>query len=584
MRRQQRVQYAVMWLAIGGCLLLPALGVGADKTYDVEVRANVMIPMRDGVKLAAHIFLPKAEGKFPVLLSRTPYGKGSTNNGQARFFAAHGYVYISQDCRGKGDSQGKWVPFMNEGRDGYDTHRWILAQPWCNGTIGTAGGSYVGYTQWISAPGAGKYLKAMLPIVPLVDPYHDVAYVGGAFELALLMGWGSGVSGVPTVRTWSGKRWEAAYRTLPLRTWDKTVGHKIQYLRDWVAHWRYDDYWAACSIRDRMHDIVTPMYVVGGWYDIFAKSALEHFNTVRSKSRSPEARRHQYIMMGPWAHGITRDGKVGELNFGEQAIPDLRSLSIQWYDHWLKGKKTGVEKWPPVRIFVMGKNQWRDEQEWPLARTKYTPYYLHSSGRANALAGNGTLSIAKPSGPEPLDQYIYDPHDPVPTLGGCNLTGCPAGPHDQTRAEQRPDVLVFTSAPVTKELEVTGPIKMVLYAASSAPDTDWTAKLVDVYPDGRPINLCDGIIRARFRQSADRPSLLQPYKVYRYEIDLWVTSNVFLPGHRIRVEISSSNFPRFDRNPNTGHAFGADAELATAIQTVYHDAKHPSHILLPIIP
>lgn len=555
----------------------------AEKPHAVQTLAEVMIPMRDGIKLSANIFLPKETGRYPVILSRSPYGKGDTNNGQARFFAARGYVYISQDCRGKGSSEGQWVPFMNEANDGQDTHKWILAQPWSNGRIGTAGGSYVGYTQWVSAPGAGEYLKAMLPVVPLVDPYTDVAYVGGAYQLALLMGWGTGVSGTANTRGWNGQRWDKAFRTLPLLTWDSGIGTKVQYLRDWVTHWRFDDYWARCSIRNRMQDITTPIYVVDGWYDLFAKSALDHVNKVRATSRSAEARRHQHIIMGPWTHGISHDGKVGELDFGKDAVIDLRSISAQWYDHWLRDEKTGVEQWPPVRIFVMGRNVWRDEQQWPLARTKYTPYYFHGGGSANTLLGNGTLNTAKP-GHEPIDRYLYDPKDPVPTLGGCNLGGCPAGPHDQTRAEQRDDVLVFSSPKLTDEVEVTGPVKVVLYAASSASDTDWTAKLVDVHPDGRPINLCDGIMRARFRQSAVLPTLVESGKTYRYEIDLWVTSNVFLPDHRIRVEISSSNFPRFDRNPNTGHPFGADAELATAVQTVYHDAARPSHILLPVIP
>jgi hypothetical protein len=287
--------------------------------------------------------------------------------------------------------------------------------------------------------------------------------------------------------------------------------------------------------------------------------------------------------MGPWTHGISRDGKVGSLDFGKESVVDVNTLQAKWFDHWLKGEQTGVEDWPPLRIFVMGKNLWRDEQQWPLERTQYTPYYFHSQGSANTLNGDGTLNAKKPE-QEPDDGYVYDPEDPVPTLGGCNLGRVPIGPHDQTEAEQRKDVLVYTSEAMTNDLEVTGPVKVVLYATSNATDTDWTAKLVDVYPDGRAINLCDGIIRARYRQSLDEPTPIEPGKLYRYEIDLWVTSNVFLPGHKIRVEISSSNFPRFDRNPNTGHAFGADAELQTAEQTVHHAGEHASHIVLPVIP
>lgn len=578
---RKTVRSVAACLAVVSWCLLPGAILAAEAAYEVEVRGEVMIPMRDGVELSANVFLPKAEGKFPTVLARTPYGKGGTRGGQGRLFASHGYVFISQDCRGRGTSQGEWVPFVNEARDGKDTHQWILKQPWSNGTIGTTGGSYVGFTQWISAPNASDHLKAMFPIVPLVDPYHDIAYVGGAFQLSLMMGWGAGVSGKGEVRGWSNDQWQKAFRTLPLRTWDTAIGAEVTYLRDWVAHPRFDDYWEPS--RAPIEDIATPIYAVCGWYDLFAKSVLDHVNTVRENSPSERARRYQHVLMGPWVHGISRDGKVGEIDFGKEAVVDLGAIQAKWFGHWLKGEKGGVDEWPPLRIFVMGRNQWRDEQQWPLERTRYTPYYFHGQGSANTLDGDGTLSTAKP-GQEPADRFDYDPDDPVPTLGGCNLSHCPPGPHDQTQAEKRPDVLVFTSDALTDELEVTGPVKAVLHAASSATDTDWTAKLVDVWPDGRAINLCDGIIRARYRQSAAEPTPIEPGRVYRYEIDLWVTSNAFLPGHKIRVEISSSNFPRFDRNPNTGHPFGGDAEIATATQTVYHDAEHPSHVILPVIP
>lgn len=562
---------------------LASLAVAAESTYEVEVRADAKIPMSDGVELAANIFLPKAEGKFPVVLVRTPYGKGGIKGGPGHAYASRGYVYISQDCRGKGASGGDWTPFMNEARDGKDTHQWILEQGWCNGTIGTAGGSYVGFTQWTSAPNSGEYLKAMFPIVPLVDPYGDVAYVGGAFQLALMMGWGAGVSGTPAVRTWDQAAWNQGFRQLPLATWDTAIDAKVQYLRDWVAHPHFDEYWKRCSLQGKMQDFASPMYVVGGWYDIFSNSVFEHVNRVRERSHSELARKHAHILMGPWKHGISRDGKVGSLDFGKDSVVNVSDLQAKWLAYWLKGEQTGVEEWPPLRLFVMGRNEWRDEQEWPLKRTQYTPYYFHSHGSANTLDGDGTLSTRKPE-QEADDRYVYDPEDPVPTLGGCNLGRVPVGPHDQTKAEQRDDVLVYTSDALKTELEVTGPVKVVLYATSSAPDTDWTAKLVDVHPDGRPFNLCDGIIRARYRESADEPTLIEPGKLYRYEIDLWVTSNAFLPGHKIRVEISSSNFPRFDRNPNTGHAFGADAELQKANQVVHHTGEHASHIVLPVIP
>lgn len=576
---KETVRSVAAALAVVLCCLLPGRATARDAVYEVDVRAEARIPMRDGVDLAANIFLPKAEGKFPVILARTPYGKGAARGGAGLSYASRGYVYISQDCRGKGTSGGSWVPFVSERSDGQDTYRWILKQPWSNGKIGTTGGSYLGYTQWISAPGAGEPLKAMYTLVPLVDPFDDVAYVGGAYQLQVTMGWGSGTAGSAATRGWTRENW---LRALPLRTWDLAIDKRVPFLRDWVAHPQFDDYWKQSSIRGRREEITAPMYTVGGWFDLYAKSVFDHVSAVRAGSRSQQARKHQHLLMGPWPHGVNRDRKVGEVDFGTDSLVDLNGTQAKWFDHWLKGEPNEVESWPPFRIFVMGRNRWRDEQEWPLRRTRSTPYYFHSNGSANTLKGDGRLSTTKP-GREPADRFVYDPDDPVPTAGGCNLGG-PAGPRDQALVEGRPDVLVFTSDVLKSELEATGPVKVVLYAASSATDTDWTAKLVDVWPDGRPINLCDGIQRARYRESADRPTLIEPAKVYRYEIDLWVTSNVFLPGHRIRLEISSSNFPRFDRNPNTGHPFGADAQRQKATQTVSHDAQFASHILLPVIP
>jgi len=574
----------ILFLSI---LLSPWTILAAQDAFEVEVRTEVKIPMRDGVELSANIFLPKARGRFPVILIRSPYGKGDEKNGDGLFYAGRGYVVVSQDCRGKGSSQGQWEPFVNERSDGRDTQKWLLEQSWCNGSIGTAGGSYVGFTQWISAPNAGDHLKAMFSVVPLIDTYGDGVYIDGAFNLALMMGWGSLVAMRPeeqvAMYTWGERDWIKAFRTLPLGEWDRALGRKVQYLRDWVAHPHFDEYWAARGVRNQWQDITVPICAVGGWYDIFSRSVFENINAVRAKSRSQDARKHQHLVIGPWGHGISQDGKVGDLNFGKESVINLREMEMEWFDCWLKGDETGIEAWPAFRIFVMGRNQWRDEQQWPLERTEYTPYYFHSKGSANTAGGDGKLAPAKPS-EEPGDEFVYDPNDPVPTAGGCNLVGCPAGPRDQSQVEKRNDVLVFTSETLKTELEVTGPVKVILYAASTAKDTDFTAKLLDVHPDGRPFNLCDGIVRASRRDSKNEPSLIQPGEVYRYEIDLWVTSNAFLPGHKIRIEISSSNFPRFDRNLNTGEPFGTGSEFINATQTIYHDNERPSHVLLPVIP
>jgi putative CocE/NonD family hydrolase len=558
-------------------------GQKQEARFEVQTFENVRIPMRDGIELSANISRPKAEGKFPVVLVRTPYGKGNAKDDDGKYHARRGYAFVIQDCRGTGQSAGAWEPGANERADGLDTHKWILAQNWCDGNIATSGGSYLGYTQWIVAPDTGDWHKAMFTLVPLMDWYKGIAFIGGAFGLGTNMGWGSEML-KPTEGEGAGlpDDWDIdkAYRYLPLSRWDEQLGFKVQFMRDWVAHPQFDSYWARTSIAGKADRIKVPNITISGWYDVFINQAFEYVKAVRQTSQSDIARKHCHLIVGPWAHGP--NWMAGERNFGRNAKIDVRDLQDKWFAHWLKGEGS-VDDLPPYRIFVMGKNQWRDEYEWPLAQTQYTPYYFHSSGSANSLKGDGIISAAKPAD-EPTDTFVYDPEKPVPTRGGCILFGDEYGAQDQGEIENRDYVLVFTSKELKKELEVTGQVVVVLYAASSAPDTDWTAKLVDVYPDGKAFNLCDGIIRARYRDSSTEPALIEPGTIYRYEIDLWVTSNVFLPGHRIRVEISSSNFPRFDRNPNTGHKFGADAQLKKAMQTIYHDAEHPSHIILPLIP
>ena len=539
---------------------------------------NVMIPMSDGTDLAANIFLPKEGGSFPTILMRTPYGKGSRTSGQAKRYASKGYAVVIQDCRGRGDSMGVWDPFRYDADDGFVTQEWVGKQPWSNGKIGTAGGSYVGWSQWASAPKGSKYLTAMAPVVPFCNAY-DLAYDGGAFQLSLLMGWGSSVGGVKL----SPEQKKESFRYLPLNKFDDQFDKEVFYLTDWIDHPVFDDYWKQRGIgREAFDDITVPTLNIGGWYDIFSKVTLDMINGVRNESSNHEVRPYQFAVMGPWGHGVGRR-KVGQLDFGEEAALNVSELQFKWFEHWLKQKDTGIEDWPAFYLFVMGENVWRGEHEWPLKRTKYTPYYLHSDGDAKDPNGSGLLRLGK-SDSSKVDSFVYDPNDPAPTMGGNNLGGAPIGPFDQSEVEKRDDILVFTSEPLKQPVEVTGPVKMLLYAATTAKDTDFTAKLVDVHPDGKAYNLCDGIIRARWRNSRTKAELVEPGKIIKYEIDLWVTSNLFKAGHKIRVEISSSNFPRFDRNPNSGGPFGADTEVFKATQKIHHDAEHASHILLPIIP
>ncbi|MBP7826103.1 MAG: CocE/NonD family hydrolase [Verrucomicrobia bacterium] len=574
MRIQCFVRHRAAWLVVG-LLLGSWLVLAAESTFVFE--ANVMVPMRDGVKLAANVWRPKAEGRYPVVLLRSPYGKMDENWGDAKRYTQAGYVMVTQDCRGRGQSEGVWDPFAYDVEDGFDTQEWVGQQPWCNGKIGTAGGSYVGWTQWASVAKASPYLKAMVPVVPFENAY-EVAYYGGAMQLSLLMGWGALVGGA-TVKP---EQAAEVFRHLPLNTFGDQFEKKVGYLNDWVAHPTYDDYWKKRSLDHQYAEVTVPILNIGGWYDIFSKPTLEMSARVRAQSRALEVRRNQVVVIGPWGHGVGGQ-KVGELDFGAAARFSTGDWQFKWLDFWLKGNETGVQDWPAYRLFVMGENQWRDENEWPLKRTQYTAYYLHSGGKANSLKGDGTLSTTAPTS-EKADAFTYDGNNPVPTTGGNNLVGAPIGPFDQTPVEQRDDVLVYSTAPLDADVEVTGPVKLILYAASSAPDTDFTAKLVDVHPDGKAYNLCDGIIRARYRRGMTQPALLEPGKAEQFEIDLWVTSNLFKHGHCIRLEVSSSNFPRFDRNPNSGKPFGTDTELLVAQQTILHDQKHPSHLVLPVIP
>jgi len=552
--------------------------------YDVKKEFHVKVPMRDGVILSADIFRPEAAGTFPVILMRTPYDNNSLI-AKGIQYARRGYALVAQDCRGRYDSAGEFYAWHNEVKDGYDTQEWIGRQPWCNGKIGTAGGSYLGLVQWLAAPLRSQYLKTMVPRVITSNFYDSPNYSGGAFQLALNMLWGFRQLG-RTNQNIEHYNWPELFRTLPLITADEAAGRKITFWKDWVRHPSYGDYWKEVSIEEKYEQINVPALIMGGWYDLYSKQAFVNYNGMVQRGGTEEARKGTKMIMGAWPHPLSASTITGEVDFGADSKYDLEGMELRWFDYWLKGIDNGIMNEAPIKLFIMGANYWRDEYEWPLARTQYVNYYFHSSGRANSLSGNGTLSTTLPED-EPPDRYIYNPDNPVPTLGGnncCSPDIVAWGAYDQRPAEQRNDVLVYTTPVIQCDIEVTGPIVVKLYASSSTPDTDFTAKLVDVFPDGYAMNLCDGIIRARYRESFEEAKLMKPGTVYEFTIDCWVTGNVFKAGHRIRVEISSSNFPRFDRNPNTGHEFGMDSELSIAEQKVYHNRNYPSHIILPVIP
>jgi putative CocE/NonD family hydrolase len=569
----------------------------------LTVDRNVGVTMRDGVVLFADVYRPVGPGTFPALLTRTPYDKAL--RGPVSFViraATAGYAVVVQDVRGRYASEGEFYTFVNERQDGYDTLEWLAAQPWCDGNVGMFGGSYVGLTQWQAAMSGHPALKAIVPHVTASN-YHDGwTYQGGAFELQFNLSWTMSVLALNTALRGSegGLASPAAqaifdasdsldreFQRLPL------AGHPIlgswaTYYDDWVNHPTYDEFWQALDVSRGYEDISVASLNTGGWYDIFLSGTLENFAGMRAAAAAGEKHRHQ-LLVGPWNHGgMVTGNPIGSYDFGMRstgAVIDSEGLHLRWYDRWLRGIDNGVDDDPPVRLFVMGANRWKTAEDWPLPGTEWQEWFLHSDGRANSLRGDGALSRESPAS-EPPDSFVYNPRNPVPTLGGglcCNAVFSLGGAWDQSEIEQREDVLVYTSAPLEQPVEVTGPVHVTLYASSSAPDTDFTAKLVDVAPSGFARNLTDGILRARFRESMSEEKLLTPGEVVTYEIDLWATSNLFRHGHRIRVEISSSNFPRFDRNPNTGELPGRSTKMVSALQTVLHSREYPSRIVLPVI-
>ncbi len=553
------------------------------QNYEVEMQLDRQVPMRDGVTLSTDVYLPRGEGPFPVVLMRTPYSNNMDPAVQkARHLANRGYACVAQDVRGRWDSRGEYYAFHQEVEDGFDTQEWIGKQDWCNGSIGMAGSSYGACVQWLSAPLRSKYLKTIVPRVMCTDYYSGLVHPGGAFQLNVMMTWGMRTTG-RTAQSIDYHNWTEAFRWLPLADLAGNTGRDMTFWQDWLSHPEDDEYWNEVNTERRFGEIEVPALIMGGWYDLYATDAFDNFNGLRQNGATELARQPKLIM-GPWPHALSTSTKTGDIDFGADSKLDLDGIELHWFDRWLKGSET-EDDLAPIRLFVMGINQWRDENEWPLERTDWQSWSLHSDGSANSAMGDGKLT-ADSHGDEPPDRFVYDPEFPVQTLGGnncCSPDIVPWGPYDQRPAEARNDVLCYTSEVLEEDLEVTGPVRLRLFAATDGLDSDWTAKLVDVSPTGYALNLCDGIIRARYREGFEKAVMLEPGKVYEYELTVGVTSNVFKKGHRVRLEVSSSNFPRFDRNLNTGGDLYNDTEMRTAQQAVFHSPEHPSQLILPVI-
>ncbi|MET7772558.1 CocE/NonD family hydrolase [Nocardia sp. NPDC005366] len=571
--------------------------------YEIDVR----IPVRDGALLAANVWRP-AEGTAPTLLLRIPYGKdmesplGDTIPNLTTVLEA-GYAVVIQECRGTFRSEGEFRPHAADRTDGEDTIAWIAEQPWSDGAVGMTGTSYMGMAQWEAAVGAPAALKAIAPCFASLDKYRTPWYsTGGALSLSAVTWWNAMMDAADAKRALErgigtvdqllelGRAVlypEPLYDVLPTAEVPILANYGTWW-NDLMAHPAHDEFWNAIDLRPELSKVGVPALHIGGWYDLFLGATVRGFVAARKEVGKEQARAEQRLIIGPWDH-LSTGGVYPDRSFGPLATARalrLTNLQIRFYDRWVRGDTTALDGVAPVKIFVMGIDQWRDEQDWPLPDTRWTDYQLTSGGRANTSTGDGVLTI-EPTTKAERDVYLYDPRRPVPTTGGASLPTTPGfcGPVDQREVAGRNDVLCYATPVLDEAVEVTGPIRVTLFVSSSAADTDFTAKLVDVFPDGTALNLCDGILRARYRGGLDREEFMEPGTIYEVTIDMAATANVFLPGHRIRLDVSSSNFPRYDRNTNTGGVIARESEeqMIPAVNRVHHGPEHPSRLVLPII-
>jgi putative CocE/NonD family hydrolase len=572
----------------GVVLLLLCASASLART---KTKFDLRIPMRDKVELSADVWMPAAEGRYPTILLRTPYLK-TIEPPQVykwgEFYANHGYVLVVQDVRGRGDSGGTYDFFFPEGKDGYDTVEWIAAQPWSNGRVGMMGGSYLATAGWLAAREHPPHLVCIASTAAPGRWFEHEPYPGGAFGLRFMLRWFFGTSGhISQFPNGGGLNWDEAYLHRPLLTMDDSIGRSMPIFKEVLRRSTLDDYWKRIDFTaDDFRKINLPVLHITGWFDAFQSGALSYWNGMEANS---PAAANQYLLVGPWTHGDSiygPDKKVGEMEFSDDAIVDLQQLHLAFFDHFLK-QTTASFNFPRARIYVTGVNKWIDEPAYPLPQYKFRSLYFHSAGKANTLNGDGALSWQAPAD-EAHDTYIFDPRNPVPSElkgGNVGLGNLGLGA-DHREIERRNDVLVYTGETLSSPLEVIGPVSVSLYAASSARDTDFTAKILDVYPDGRVLKLgstAAGIIRARYRNGPYRLELLVPNKVELYQIKLFDIAHVFLPGHKVRIEISSSSYPFISPNPNTGNPVATDTEWRSAEQAIYHDSPRASFVSLPTI-
>lgn len=573
----------------------------------IVVERGLLVPMRDGVRLATDVYRPSAPGRYPVLVHRTPYGKDDLWPVATLMFspieaAARGYAVVVQDCRGRFASEGTWIPFVVEGPDGHDAVEWAARQPWSDGRVGIYGSSYNGVTALQAAIHSPASLRACVAYMTGANYHEGWVYSGGAFELgfglwyALHQSWdalarageaGGGDAAERLTRATLDPM--TAFRALPLAEHPLFAGGLAPYWQDWTAHERYDDYWRRIDVVANAAKIRVPVLHIAAWYDGFLRG---HLDLEQALATHPDdrVREEHRMVVGPWEHmaylGV-RKASAGEREFGPIAVggpTTAAPLSFEWFDRFVAEQEPRELPAKRVRYFVMGANEWREADAWPPPHDTLRLFF-RGGGHANSRTGDGLLSRERPAA-EPPDRFVHDPHDPVPTAGGRNMIPgvCAPGVQDRSKVEERRDVLVYTSAPLDAPLAIAGPVSASLFVRTSAPDADFVAKLVDVEPSGYCAPIAEGVLRARFRRGSDREDLLVAGEVFAIEVDLLATAHVFGVGHRVRFEVAGSDFPKYDRNPGTGLSSlrARPADLRRIEQEVLHDAEHPSCLTLPV--
>lgn len=554
----------------------------SPKTRDKTIVVHGLIsPMRDGTELSMDLVRPERSGAYPVVLYRTPYDKTLSRTPFVHSLAERGYIVAIQDTRGRFNSDGVFFPYRDDRADGYDTVDWIGSQEWCDGNVGMAGGSYVGQTQWFAAADAPPHLKAIIPTVSPPDAFSNEPICNGCFlvpmgEWMVTMGRRSWQS--PPPLGWLADK-PSYFDALPLADLAEQANVTSPWWDEMMQHPTFDDFWRTCSYQDAWPNVTVPALNISGWWDMNFPGTPMNFTGMRAHGKTDEIRNAQQMIIGGWPHMVNLTRTLNGLDFGENAVVNLNDYMIRFYDRWLKGIENGIENDPRVWVFVIGANEWRSANEWPFPETQFTPFYFHSGGKANSLKGDGVLSTLIPKD-EPSDAYTYDPNDAIGMVWNIQ-----DGPVDDRLPSIHDDMLCYTSDVLDQALDVVGPVTGVLFASSSAKDTDWHVRLVDVHPDDSARFLCHGMLRARFRESFEKPTLLEPGTVYRFEFSMDACGVRFLPGHRIRVEVMSSWFPEYDRNTNSGAENNfLDATLIVAENRIFHAPGHESHVILPVIP